>query len=460
MPSPPADSGEPRIFLSYRRADTEVYADRLYDWLGRIFDPGSVFMDIDTLRPGDDFIATIDETLEGADVLLVLIGPGWASAERGGRRRLDDPDDYVRNEVSRALASPFVAVIPVLVGQAQMPRGDELPADLQALGRLHASELTRRGWRTDLEGLEASVREATTRVRTQRASVERERVRREAEERSRREAEAREQRESERALLEAERDARRQVEAEARRQAAENARRRAQESARVEAERRARQAAEDRAARDADQSARRAAEEQRATHLAGGAAGLAGLVASTRGRLALLGLVVAVVVGAIVAVSLTVGGGTPGADPPASADGTTAATGGAGAITTAGGAPSRATADEYTNDVTTASEALTAFGGRLQTVETPDALEASLPDLYRELRRFDVALFAMSGYELEAPVLERQRAAIVVSGRNARDALTAFTAAVESGDPEAVDATLPRVTEALARFENSAKAAG
>jgi hypothetical protein len=58
-----------------------------------------------------------------------------------GRRRLDNPDDYVRFEVQTALERG-VRVIPVLVDGARPLRQQQLPAELQKLALLNALELS------------------------------------------------------------------------------------------------------------------------------------------------------------------------------------------------------------------------------------------------------------------------------------------------------------------------------
>jgi hypothetical protein len=75
-------------------------------------------------------------------VLVALIGDQWAvSADEQGRRRLDDPDDFVRFEVQAALERG-VLVIPVLVDGAKPLRQEQLPAELHKLARLNALELS------------------------------------------------------------------------------------------------------------------------------------------------------------------------------------------------------------------------------------------------------------------------------------------------------------------------------
>jgi hypothetical protein len=134
------------VFISYRRSDTASgYASWIYDRLTEAFGSGSVFMDMDSLPPGVDFVERIEASLAAADVMLVLIGPGWLHATSGsGERRLDDPGDVVRTEVASALRAG-VRVIPLLIDSAQMPDPRQLPDDLKPLARRQALLFQRQG---------------------------------------------------------------------------------------------------------------------------------------------------------------------------------------------------------------------------------------------------------------------------------------------------------------------------
>ena len=102
------------IFVSYRRRDTAGHAGRLVDGLRHEFGREQVFLDID-IPPGVDFSDHIDRTIGAARVLVVLIGDDWLNVQdRQGRRRLDDPADFVRTEIRSALHRGLT-VIPVLV---------------------------------------------------------------------------------------------------------------------------------------------------------------------------------------------------------------------------------------------------------------------------------------------------------------------------------------------------------
>ncbi|MGH3114423.1 MAG: toll/interleukin-1 receptor domain-containing protein, partial [Gaiellaceae bacterium] len=82
------------MFISYRREDAPAYAGRLYDQLAERFGDENVFMDVDTIEPGADFVARIEDAVSSAAALLVVVGRGWVDAKDDeGRRRLDDPED-------------------------------------------------------------------------------------------------------------------------------------------------------------------------------------------------------------------------------------------------------------------------------------------------------------------------------------------------------------------------------
>jgi hypothetical protein len=103
---------------------------------------GQVFKDVDSLEPGDDWVEVITRVVGSCDVLLALIGDRWLTiTDEDGRRRLDDPDDFVRLEIEAALARD-VRVIPILVEGARMPRATELPPSLAKLARRQALVLS------------------------------------------------------------------------------------------------------------------------------------------------------------------------------------------------------------------------------------------------------------------------------------------------------------------------------
>jgi TIR domain/Polyketide cyclase / dehydrase and lipid transport len=139
------------IFISYRRSDEPGYAGRIADRLTAEFGK-SVFMDVESLEPGVDFVDRIEEAIGSVDILIVVIGREWDSEDQSGRRRLDDPNDFVRLEIGSALRRD-IRVIPVLVRGAEMPNYDELPEELRFLTRKNALRLSDTEWRAGMDRL-------------------------------------------------------------------------------------------------------------------------------------------------------------------------------------------------------------------------------------------------------------------------------------------------------------------
>jgi WD40 repeat protein len=126
------------VFISYRRQDTIHFAGRLYDRLADRLGDDQVFMDVARIGPGIDFAEAITQAVSACQVLLAVIGPAWLTAtDEQGRRRLDDPKDFVRLEIQAALDRD-IRVIPILVSGANMPRADQLPRRLAKLARRNA----------------------------------------------------------------------------------------------------------------------------------------------------------------------------------------------------------------------------------------------------------------------------------------------------------------------------------
>ena len=138
-----AKSRAGRIFISYRRQETAWPARQLYEVLTAKFGVDKVFKDVDDIKPGEDFDERIRGAVGACDVLLALIGPQWSTVtDEYGRRRLEDPDDFVRLEIETALGRDDVRVIPILVDGAQMPRPYDLPQTLLPLTKRQAIQLS------------------------------------------------------------------------------------------------------------------------------------------------------------------------------------------------------------------------------------------------------------------------------------------------------------------------------
>jgi hypothetical protein len=141
------------IFISYRRQDTAAYAGRIYDRLAAKYGEHNVFMDIDRIEPGQDFVDAINHSVAEAGVLLVLIGREWLKmTDKSGVPRLENPEDFVRLEILAGLEQKAV-MIPVLLADAEMPSAQALPAPLQPFARRNALEISDSRFHSDVDRL-------------------------------------------------------------------------------------------------------------------------------------------------------------------------------------------------------------------------------------------------------------------------------------------------------------------
>jgi uncharacterized membrane protein YeaQ/YmgE (transglycosylase-associated protein family) len=162
-----------KIFISYRRTDTEGFAGRLYDRLEPAYSAKRLFIDVDSVDKGDDFVARMKEKIAEADVVLALIGSTWLDArDETGQRRLDDPGDPVRIELEGALAGDKI-IIPVIVGRTEMPRERQLPDTLRPLARRNAERLSHESFAADVKRLSVSIERAVEGAKARQASLRR-----------------------------------------------------------------------------------------------------------------------------------------------------------------------------------------------------------------------------------------------------------------------------------------------
>ncbi|CAN5765440.1 hypothetical protein BH18ACI5_BH18ACI5_27670 [soil metagenome] len=142
-----------RVFIVYRRDDAHNYAKELHKRLSDRFGDKHAFMDIADIHVGEDLFSAINRSIRSAPAVIVLIGPQWLDVrDANGQRRLEDPRDIVRHEITAALKFG-VPVIPVLVGGARMPDPRQLSDELVQLTRLHAIKLSDERWQKDLTQL-------------------------------------------------------------------------------------------------------------------------------------------------------------------------------------------------------------------------------------------------------------------------------------------------------------------
>lgn len=145
-----------RIFISYRRSDSQDIAARVNDRLAVIRGIKSVFLDVAEIAAGESFPERLQRALVEADVCLVLIGKHWAGGTGEHDSRIARPDDFVALEVSRAL-SLGKRVIPVLLNDAIMPNPANLPGPVRALTERNALFVRHQSFNQDIQLLADAV---------------------------------------------------------------------------------------------------------------------------------------------------------------------------------------------------------------------------------------------------------------------------------------------------------------
>jgi formylglycine-generating enzyme required for sulfatase activity len=200
-----------KIFINYRRGDDPGSAQALFARLEQAFRPEQLFMDIDNIEPGLDFVKVLEEQVAECDALISVIGKGWLDArDEVGARRLDNPNDFVRIEIESALKQGK-RVIPVLVGEARIPPANELPEAMKPLAHRQAVRLTHERFRSDAQGLINVLQRALeTAEASRKAQAEAERQSQQEEQRKR-EEEANARRTAEEEQRRAEKDERRRL---------------------------------------------------------------------------------------------------------------------------------------------------------------------------------------------------------------------------------------------------------
>jgi hypothetical protein len=119
------------IFISYRRDDSRDFAGAIRDKLGEAFErdrdgDALIYQDANDPIPYEPWPRRITDELESSHVVLVIIGPKWLTVKRGGVRRLEQKEDWVRKEIEFAVRTGK-KLIPVCVGGANLPERSQLP---------------------------------------------------------------------------------------------------------------------------------------------------------------------------------------------------------------------------------------------------------------------------------------------------------------------------------------------
>jgi hypothetical protein len=152
-----------KIFMSYRRQDSEWVSLSLFNELKQQFPNDAIFKDFNVIRAGDDFNKAIESNLQSCNVLLVVIAENWLTCkDENGNQRLFLPDDYVCLEISTAIKKEK-KVIPVLINNTQMPSAETLPESIKELHKLQAVRINNSNFEMDVFNLANEINDATGR---------------------------------------------------------------------------------------------------------------------------------------------------------------------------------------------------------------------------------------------------------------------------------------------------------
>ena len=147
------------VFISYRREDSKGFTGALVRELKERFGADNVFIDYEDIEGGIVFPIRLDEAVKSCTVFIAIIGKKWIDAQNEqGKRRLDDPHDFVRQEIAKGLERNK-RIIPVLIDGAKMPEAEQLPEDLKPLTAHNALVLTNQHWDEDVARLTDHIKE-------------------------------------------------------------------------------------------------------------------------------------------------------------------------------------------------------------------------------------------------------------------------------------------------------------
>jgi TIR domain len=142
-----------KVFLCYRREDSGGYAGRIQDQLVQALGSDVLFMDVDAIPLGANFVRVLHDEVAKCEVLLAVIGRNWLDArDEHGNRRLEDPNDFVRVEIGAALQRN-IPVVPILVDGARIPDVTQLPKELEELSLRNGIDVRLASFHNDVSRL-------------------------------------------------------------------------------------------------------------------------------------------------------------------------------------------------------------------------------------------------------------------------------------------------------------------
>jgi hypothetical protein len=136
------------IFISYRRDDVAGQVGRLFGRLADHYGEDFIFMDVESIRPSEQFESVIQNRIRDCDVMLVAIGPRW-EAERTESKAATD---FLQLELAAAIAARR-PLCPLLIDRRDVPQMAGRSDEFQQIFHSQATEIRHSTFDSDVEAL-------------------------------------------------------------------------------------------------------------------------------------------------------------------------------------------------------------------------------------------------------------------------------------------------------------------
>lgn len=126
-----------RLFISYRRNDSEHAAQRVRACMQAKFGADAVFIDRD-IPPGTDWAQYLHQRLESSSDVIVLVGDAFLrELRRRGSAAEADEQDWLKTEIETALKLGKT-IYPVIIGRIDMPDKNDMPVPIRDFANAQA----------------------------------------------------------------------------------------------------------------------------------------------------------------------------------------------------------------------------------------------------------------------------------------------------------------------------------
>jgi hypothetical protein len=162
-----------KIFINYRRVESRKDAQLLKAELDKEFGDKHEFLDVRGIEGGENWLQTLERQVADSAAMVVLIGNDWIDhKDEHGNRRLDNPNDKVRFEISQALLRNLPIIpIPVTLDSAPMPKATQLPDNLWYLTLKQSMPLRSESVATDAEAIAKQLKALMAKLEQRRAPI-------------------------------------------------------------------------------------------------------------------------------------------------------------------------------------------------------------------------------------------------------------------------------------------------